>query len=142
MDNVSKDKRSDIMRRIKGKDTLPERIMWDFLKELSEPPERWVNMPGKPDFVFDKAGLVVFVDGCYWHRCPRHYSNPKTRKVFWSDKFKANVSRDIKVNQTLKENGWDILRFWECHVKRDPDDVLYQIESRLKEKLEELNDAF
>jgi DNA mismatch endonuclease, patch repair protein len=140
MDNISPDRRSKLMSRIRSKDTLPERLLWELLRELDTPPERWSCMPGKPDFVFEDAGVVVFVDGCFFHRCPRHSSDPKTNRKFWSDKFECNVARDKRVNQTLRENGWEILRFWECHIKRDPDDVLYQIESRIAERMQERSD--
>lgn len=141
MDRVTKKVRSMIMSRIRGKDTLPERIMWALMKEMDTPPERWACLPGKPDFVFEDVGIVVFIDGCFFHRCPRHLSNPKTNRLFWQKKFKANVERDRKVDGMLVENGWDVMRFWECDVKWDPDDVLYQIETMIEDKAKDLRDV-
>lgn len=128
------------MRSIKGKDTKPEKLLWDLLRELQEPPERWVQLPGKPDFVFDRAGVAVFMDGCFWHRCPKHCSTPKTNVKFWTEKFEANVERDRKVDSLLSENGWIVMRFWEHELLEDPDDVLYRIESEIEDRLSELRD--
>lgn len=139
-DRVSKKVRSRIMSAIRGKDTKPERILWDMLRELQEPPERWANLPGKPDFVFERAGVLVFVDGCFWHRCPKHSSSPKTNPRFWRDKFAANVARDRKVDSLLSENGWIVMRFWECALLGDPDDVLYRIESEIEDRVSELRE--
>jgi DNA mismatch endonuclease (patch repair protein) len=129
------------MSRIRGKDTLPERIIWDMVKELKDPPQRWTALPGKPDFVFERASIVVFIDGCFWHRCPRHKSSPKSNKAFWNNKFTCNVQRDKKVNEILKTDGWDVYRFWECEVKRDPEMVLCQIELAIQEKLKVIRDV-
>lgn len=137
MDRVSREKRSEIMSKIRGRDTLPERLLYALLREMNSPPERWANLPGKPDFVFEAAGIVIFVDGCFFHRCPQHSSDPKTNRSFWRKKFEANVARDRKVTQLLRENGWDVYRFWECHVKGDPDDVLYLIETAVEDKMKD-----
>lgn len=141
MDRISKAKRSRLMSRIRGKDTVPERIVWQMLRELKDPPQRWAAMTGRPDFVFKDLGVAVFVDGCFFHRCPRHSSNPKTNKKFWQEKFKNNKARDEKVNQILRSEGWEVLRFWECKVKKDPDAVLCRIELMLEDKMEEMRDA-
>jgi DNA mismatch endonuclease (patch repair protein) len=140
MDRFSKKIRSMIMSRIRSKNTGPERIMADILDELRVKPQRWVNMPGKPDFVFEKAGIAVFVDGCFWHRCPRHSSKPKTNRKFWSDKFSSNVARDRRVTKELERSGWLVVRFWECVVRKDPDHVLCLMQIKISERINELND--
>ncbi len=67
----------------------------------------------RPDIVFTKARVAVFIDGCYWHRCPEHY-RPSTRNAeFWSAKIAGNVARDERSTATLTEAGWMVLRFWE-----------------------------
>jgi DNA mismatch endonuclease (patch repair protein) len=68
---------------------------------------------GKPDFVFRKARLAVFVDGCFWHRCPKHCRMPKSNRGFWRRKFFSNRRRDRLVNRTLRKAGWRVLRIWE-----------------------------
>jgi DNA mismatch endonuclease (patch repair protein) len=67
----------------------------------------------RPDFVFRKERLVVFVDGCFWHGCPRHYARPKARRAFWDAKIAANRARDRRVDRALRASGWRVLHVWE-----------------------------
>ena len=67
---------------------------------------------GRPDFVFPAARLAVFVDGCFWHGCPKHYTKPANNRAFWRRKLEANRARDRRVNRELKRLGWRILRIW------------------------------
>lgn len=66
-----------------------------------------------PDIVFTRARAAVFVDGCFWHRCPQHASSPKANSDYWSSKLEANVARDRRVDAALRDDGWLVLRFWE-----------------------------
>ena len=68
---------------------------------------------GKPDFVFPKNKLAVFVDGCFWHGCPKHGTQPKNNAAFWSRKLTSNRVRDRLVTRTLRQQGWQVLRIWE-----------------------------
>ena len=68
---------------------------------------------GKPDFVFKKNQTAVFVDGCFWHGCPKCYRRPKSNRKFWDAKITANRKRDRKVTRTLKRLGWAVIRIWE-----------------------------
>lgn len=72
------------------------------------------------DIAFTRVQLAVFVDGCFWHRCPVHGTTPKTNQDYWLPKLEANVRRDQRNNTELKEAGWSVLRFWE-HER--PDEV-------------------
>lgn len=74
----------------------------------------------KPDFVFPKERLAVFVSGCFWHMCPRHCSIPKSNVEFWEAKLLANKSRDNRNNRELKSIGWDVLTIWEHSVRKNP----------------------
>jgi DNA mismatch endonuclease (patch repair protein) len=74
---------------------------------------------GKPDFVFPKLKLAVFVDGCFWHGCPLHATSPKTNAAFWRKKIAANRTRDRLVTRTLRTRGWRVLRLWEHELKRN-----------------------
>lgn len=67
----------------------------------------------RPDFVFRQARLAVFVDGCFWHGCPKHGTQPKGNRTFWKNKFARNIARDRLVNQTLRRANWRVLRIWE-----------------------------
>jgi len=73
------------------------------------------NQPvfGKPDFVFPKLKLAIFVDGCFWHCCPKHATKPKTNRAFWQRKLSANQKRDRVVTRTLRRTGWRVVRVWE-----------------------------
>lgn len=73
---------------------------------------------GKPDFVFRAAKLAVFVDGCFWHGCPRHATKPANRAEWWADKLARNAERDRKVNRSLRKAGWQVLRIWECALSQ------------------------
>ena len=73
---------------------------------------------GKPDFVFRRERVAVFVDGCFWHGCPRHATQPRTRAAYWAAKFSRNKARDREVTRTLRRAGWTVLRVWECALAR------------------------
>lgn len=114
-DRVDTATRSRIMRAIKSKDTTPERQLKQALIKLQLP--GWVHggrlmkLPGSPDFVFANAKLAVFVHGCYWHLCPRHYKPPSG--AAWRKKMDANRRRDIRVRRKLRALGWATLVVWE-----------------------------
>ena len=71
----------------------------------------------RPDFVFRKQRLVLFVDGCFWHGCPAHYTRPKARRAFWDAKIAANRARDRRVDRALRASGWRVLHVWEHALK-------------------------
>jgi len=73
---------------------------------------------GKPDFVFQKLKLVVFVDGCFWHGCPKHGTQPKGNRTYWKNKFTRNKARDRLVTRTLRAQDWRVLRIWEHELAR------------------------
>jgi len=72
---------------------------------------------GKPDSVFPKSRLAVFVDGCFWHGCLRCYHEPKSNSMFWRNKIATNRRRALHVNRSLRENGWKVLRIWQHELR-------------------------
>jgi DNA mismatch endonuclease (patch repair protein) len=68
---------------------------------------------GKPDFVFPHRKVAVFVDGCFWHGCPRCYKAPRRNRAFWRTKIERNQKRDKKVSRVLRRAGWTVIRIWE-----------------------------
>ena len=70
-------------------------------------------MRSRPDIVFARAKVAVFVDGCFWHRCPEHGSIPTNNHEWWADKLQANVDRDTRTTVALEAEGWTVLRIWE-----------------------------
>jgi DNA mismatch endonuclease (patch repair protein) len=119
-DVFTKEKRSEVMSKIRGcgnKKTELALIKVFKHKKITG----WRrNSPvyGKPDFVFPKKRTAVFVDGCFWHRCPKCDLKPKQNALFWQQKLDGNRERDKKVNRVLKRKGWKILRIWECELKK------------------------
>jgi DNA mismatch endonuclease (patch repair protein) len=67
----------------------------------------------RPDLVFPSEEVAVFVDGCFWHRCPQHATTPKNNRSWWEEKLAGNVERDQRHNEVLRSLGWEVLRFWE-----------------------------
>lgn len=78
------------------------------------------SLPGKPDFVFRRRKLVIFVDGCFWHGCRVCKRPPKSNVAFWLDKMTANRKRDKRISSDLRRSGWRVLRIRECELK-NPD---------------------
>jgi len=85
----------------------------------------------KPDFVFRQARLAVFVDGCFWHGCPKHATKPKNNASFWRRKLSANKKRDRLVTRTLRRAGWHVFRIWECLLQKRPQSCIQRIEKCL-----------
>ena len=112
--------RSYNMSMIKGKDTKPEMLVRRFL--FGNGFRYRVNLkglPGKPDIVLRKYGVVIFINGCFWHgheNC-KYFKIPKTRSDWWQDKIERNIKRDAKVRDELRQIGWRTMVIWECQLK-------------------------
>ena len=127
-DVLTPEQRRKNMSRIRGKNTSPELKLRKMLWESGIRGYRvHYKLPGKPDIVFTRKKVVVFVDGCFWHKCPVCFRPPETNAEFWNDKLQKNVERDLKVTKELEDLGWTVLRFWEHEVKKTPEDVLARI---------------
>jgi len=135
-DIFSKKKRSEIMSKIRSKNTKLER---DFLKKLSK--EIWLNgfryrkhykrVPGSPDIAFPKRRLAIFIDGGFWHGYDFDRRKSKLPK-FWKDKIERNMERDKQNMKDLKKMGWKTLRFWEHDIKKNPQKAVSRILKLLK----------
>jgi DNA mismatch endonuclease, patch repair protein len=79
---------------------------------------RHLSLTVRPDFVFRQARLALFVDGCFWHGCPKHGTQPKGNRTFWKEKFTRNKSRDQLVNRALRRANWRVLRIWEHELAK------------------------
>jgi DNA mismatch endonuclease, patch repair protein len=93
---------------------------------------------GKPDFVFRKERLAVFVDGCFWHGCPVHGRNPTTNKQYWVEKLQRNRLRDLTVKRGLTKQGWTVVRLW-GHELAAPNKAMLRITTRLNRARKLLN---
>lgn len=119
-DVFTKAKRSDIMSRIQGRNTGPERRIRSLLHRLGY---RFRlhrrELPGSPDIVLPAYRTVVLVHGCFWHQhlC-RDGRPPKTNQGFWLPKFLSNKRRDRRVRRQLRKLGWQVVVVWECHLSK------------------------
>jgi DNA mismatch endonuclease, patch repair protein len=89
------------------------------------------DLPGKPDFVFDAERLIIFVDGCYWHGCPRCGRPAQSNLDYWQPKIEKNRARDRKVSTQLRRRGWSVLRVWEHQLEQDAGKVMARIKIAL-----------
>ena len=125
MDVLTKQQRSYNMSRIRSSNTKPEIILRYKLKEFG-----FCYQPksfGRPDFANNKTKVAIFLDGCFWHKCPKCYKKPVIRKKFWETKIIQNKKRDRKVNRYLKKEGWNVIRVWEHDVKKSVKDCMEKI---------------
>jgi DNA mismatch endonuclease (patch repair protein) len=124
---------SATMRANRKRDTRPElglrsqlhRLGYRFRVNFGV---RVQNKLVRPDIVFTKARIAVFVDGCYWHSCSKHGTTPRLNTDYWGPKLERNVSRDREVNGLLTSSGWRVIRIWE-HLAVD--DAIAQVEGVL-----------
>ena len=130
MDIWTTEKRSSVMRKIRGVNTKPEMI---FRKSLFRLGYRYSlhrkNLPGKPDVVLPKYKTVIFVHGCFWHfhqQC-REGRIPSTNSDFWSKKMLYNVSRDKMNIERLKIMGWKVIEVWECEIEKNIEKTLNKV---------------
>jgi len=126
MDPLSKEERSRLMSRIRGKDTTPEMVVRRLVHGLGYRYRLHVrDLPGCPDLVFPSRRKVIFVHGCFWHRhsCRKGRSMPATRPKFWRTKFEGNRKRDRRFMRALRRRAWDVFVVWECQTKR-PEQLL------------------
>lgn len=93
---------------------------------------RHQQLPGRPDFVWRKAKVAVFVDGCFWHGHDCRNLTPKTNVGAWQEKIENTRARDVRNTQSLEQMGWAVVRIWECYLNKDPEQCLQMIRIRLE----------
>lgn len=136
---ITKEQITRNMRSNKSKDTKPELML---RKELWSRGMRYRKnykaLPGKPDIVFGRAKLAVFVDGKMWHGYDwEHQKNDfKSNRDFWIPKIESNIERDLKVNQILNEQGWQVIRFWDFEIKKNVVACADKIEQAYSKRME------
>lgn len=124
-DVLTHEQRKRNMSRIRGKNTQPEILLRKLLYSHGIRGYRiHYNLPGKPDIVFTKKKIAIFIDGCFWHKCPKCFQEPETRKEFWMKKINSNVERDQRNTKKLQDTGWTVLRFWEHDIRKKSDAVV------------------
>jgi DNA mismatch endonuclease (patch repair protein) len=89
-------------------------------------------LPGKPDIAFISKKVALFINGCFWHRCPYcNYQLPKNNTAFWQNKFEKNVERDNKKITALKEIGWTTITIWECELQKNHKEQILKVQRAL-----------
>jgi DNA mismatch endonuclease (patch repair protein) len=109
------------MQGNKSKDTSPELKVRKLLREAGFPGYRlqWKKAPGRPDIAYPGRKIAIFVNGCFWHRCPKcQLPTPKTNPEYWEEKFRRNVERDQRKLKELEDAGWTVFVIWECDLKK------------------------
>lgn len=119
--------KSEQMARVRNEDTEPELILRKALWREGFRYRIHPDLPGTPDFAFPGPQVAVFVDGCFWHGCPEHYTAPESNEEFWANKLERNLARDERVDEELAEMGWTVVRVWEHRVKNDLDGAVEKV---------------
>ena len=138
MDRHTPEQRSKNMKAIKSKDTKPELLLRKALwKKGYRYYKNYKSLPGKPDIVFIKSKIAIFVDGEFWHGYDWNQNRKKiqTNKEFWISKIERNIERDREINSELKKLGWIVLRFWSKDVEKKLDVCIKKIEKKLESRL-------
>lgn len=128
MDNLTQEQRHKNMQNIRSKDTEPERIVMQALRRRKIYFAAYVDsLPGKPDIVFRRKRVAVFIDSDFWHGNPRRFQMPTTNPDYWQTKIAGNKARDKRVNRELSQMGWHVIRIWEYDIKHRLDATMKKI---------------
>ena len=114
--------------------TKPELELRRLLREAGFPGYRlhWKKAPGTPDIAYPGRRVAIFVNGCFWHRCPHCTPpNPKSHSEFWEAKFTRNQERDARKTRQLTAAGWHVVTVWECQLRKDPASVIRDVTEQL-----------
>lgn len=119
MDKFPRRKRSEIMAKVRSRGNASTELKALRILRQSRITgwRRHLPIVGHPDFAFPKQRIAVFVDGCFWHGCPRCYRAPQSSKGYWRAKVRRNRRRDRAVTRQLQRDGWTVVRVWECQLK-------------------------
>lgn len=134
-DKFSKEKRSDIMSKITGKETKPEILVRRFLFAAGfRFRKNVINLLGKPDIVLSKYNTIIFIHGCFWHghTCKRG-KLPESNHEFWKQKIEKNIERDKQIIAQLEKDGWTVIIIWQCEIRNKE-----KCNMRLNELIDEL----
>ncbi|MDT5120672.1 MAG: mismatch endonuclease, patch repair protein [Acidobacteriota bacterium] len=133
-DVISTQKRSDVMRSVRSKNSTLERVVRSELHKRGLRFRVHYPLIGKPDIVFVHPRVAVFIDSCFWHGCPEHLRMPQSNKSYWTHKIERNIKRDAEVNEAYKQTDWEILRFWEHEIKGNLIQCVNQIEEIVSDR--------
>ena len=133
-DTYPKATRSRVMRAVRSSGNLSTELR--FVRLLRQQSitgwRRQSRLIGKPDIVFPKQKVAVFLDGCFWHGHPCRNISPKLHRSYWQQKIRSNMDRDKRINRMLRSQNWKVIRIWECKIKStSPDKLLRSLKTKL-----------
>jgi len=132
VDNLKPEFRKKNMTNIRSKDTKIELKVRSALHKKGFRFRKNVkDLPGKPDIVLPKLKTIIFIDSCFWHKCPYHYKQPKSNIKYWKPKIERNVKRAKEVNKQLRNDGWNVIRIWEHSIKKNFDKCIESIINKI-----------
>lgn len=135
MDNLTPDQRRRNMQSIRSQNTVPEKILFDELRRRKVYFAKHTReIVGKPDIVFRRKKVAVFVDSDFWHGHPSRGTMPASNTAYWEDKIDRNQKRDKRVNKKLRSDGWKVLRIWEYDIRHKLDKCMRRIMRALEER--------
>lgn len=135
-DKFSKKVRSKIMSKVQ-RNSKPEQFLRKALFKEGyrySLRHRFKELNFTPDITMVSRKLCIFVDGCFWHRCPKCYKEPKSNKAYWIPKINRNVERDKEQNKYLKDRGWKVIRFWEHDIQKRLEWCVLKIKKTVNKK--------
>lgn len=133
-DDMTRAQRSYTMSRIRstGNEATELRFLHLLRTARLAGWRRNTRLPGRPDIVFGRERVVIFLDGCFWHGCPKCYAPPKSHVDYWKPKIAGNVMRDKKVASKLRAAGWVVVRIWQHSIRTHPDRTLRRVRLALE----------
>ena len=126
-DKVSAATRSKTMSRIRKKWSQIDRKAHGVLKSAKVRHQMYPKLPGSPDILIC-PDVLVFLDGCFWHCCPKCFRPPKSRLAYWRPKLIGNKQRDVKISRLLRRRGWRVVRMWEHEIRPEPNALLLRLQ--------------
>jgi DNA mismatch endonuclease, patch repair protein len=134
MDNLTSAQRAKCMAHIKRKDTKAEIVFRKAIWHTGTKGYRIdVNLPGRPDLFFPRYKLAIFIDGCFWHKCPECFVKPKSNQDYWLPKIERNVERDRENEIELRKKGIKVIRFWEHNINKNLDSIIEEFVEKYEE---------
>jgi DNA mismatch endonuclease (patch repair protein) len=132
-DVFTKRKRSEVMSQIRSRgNRATEMRLASLMRKVGiRGWRRHLRITGRPDFAFKGQKIAIFVDGCFWHQCPKCSNIPKNNAACWNTKLTANQTRDRRVNRELRLQGWRVLRIWEHDLEKAPERILKRLRTAL-----------
>ena len=127
-DTFTKEKRSEVMSKIRSKETQIEQIVFKYLRKQGVYFQKhYKKAPGSPDIALPRKKIAIFIDGDFWHGWQFSKKKGKLPKKYWLAKIESNIQRDKKNHAKLRRRGWKVLRIWEHQLKNQPEKYLEKI---------------